>query len=62
MFFSIKLYHRIVNVVPYAIQWDLFIHSLCNRLHLLAPHPHATPLPPPLPLGKRKSVLSVSVL
>ena len=67
IFFSVMVHHRILNIVPCAISRTLlFIHSLCNSLHLLIPNSQSTPLPPPLPLGNHKSVLyvceSVSVL
>ena len=45
------VYHRILNMVPCAIQLDLidklFFHSVYNSLHLVTPNPHFSP-PPPL--------------
>ena len=61
MFFSVMVYHKILNIVPCTIYiWALlFIHSIYNSLHLLTPTSQSTPLPPFLPLGKHKSVLYV---
>ena len=33
-FFSIVVYHKILNIVPYAV---LLICSVCSSLHLLTP-------------------------
>ena len=58
--FSIVAYHRILNVVPCAIQWGwhLFIHSLYNSIHLLIPNSKSVALPYPLP-GNHKTVIYV---
>jgi len=63
LYFSIMVYHRILNIVICAIQWTLvFIHPIYNSLasHFIPP---PTLLPP---LGNHKSLLyvceSVSVL
>ena len=44
----------------------LFIHSICNSLHLLVPNSQSIPPPLPFPLGNHRTVLhvceSVSVL
>ena len=40
MFISTMVYHRILTIVPYAVQWDLvFVHSIYNNLHLLTEEP-----------------------
>ena len=45
---SIMVYYRVLNIVPCAIRYDLvFIHSMCNSLHLLIPNSHSNPLLPP---------------
>ena len=62
------VYHRILNIVPYAIyiRTLLFIHSKRNSLHRPTPNSQFVTLPVPLPLGNHKSLLcvyeSVSVL
>ena len=52
IFFSIMVYYRLFNIVPCAIQQDLypqqfFIHSTYNSLHLLIPNSQS--IPPLLP-------------
>ena len=38
------VYHKILNIVVCAIQWDLvIIHSIYNRLHLLTPTSYSIP-------------------
>ena len=34
MFFSIIVYHKILNIIPCVIQSDFVVHSLYNSLHL----------------------------
>jgi len=54
-------YHRILNIVPYAIQWDLVVyHSIYNSLQLLAPNSHSIPLPLSSP-SATTSLFSTSV-
>ena len=49
------VYHRIFNILPCATRRTLlFLHSMCNSLHLRIPGP---PPSPALPLGSHKSVL-----
>ena len=50
---------RIQSLVLYS-RTLLFIHSKCNSLHLLTPNSQSVPLPPPLPFGNHKSVLSTT--
>ena len=50
IFFSIMVYHRILNIVPVLYSGALlFIHPIYNSLHLLISDSHATP-PSPLAL------------
>ena len=37
IFFSIMVYHRILNIVPCAILYDLVGYSSCNTLHWIIP-------------------------
>ena len=60
IFFSIMVYHRILNIVPCVYSRALlFIHFLFNSLHLLTSNSQSIPLPPPLAFGNHKSVLCV---
>ena len=44
-------YYRVLNTVPYAIQWDLVVyHPVYNRLHQIVPNSQSIPSPP-LPLA-----------
>ena len=57
MFLCIVLCHRILNIVPCAIQWDFVVYrSVFNSLHLLIPSSQSFP---PSPLGNHKSVLFI---
>ena len=60
------VYLQILNIVVLYSKTLLFIHPICNSLHLLTPNSQCIPPPPPLPLGNQKSDLyvcdSVSVL
>ena len=47
-FFSIMVYHRILNIVLCTIL--LFIHSIHKSLRLLTPTSHSIPPPTPSPL------------
>ena len=38
IFFSIMVYHKMLNIVPCAIQQDFVIYSIYNSLHLLIPN------------------------
>ena len=29
IFFSVMVYHRILNIAPCAIQWDLVVYTFC---------------------------------
>ena len=50
IFFSIMVYHSLLNTVPCDIQLDLvFIHSLCNSLCLLIPNSQSIPPLTPFP-------------
>lgn len=62
MFFPIMVYHRIVNIVPYATVGALFFHSIQIGVCLQIPTSH--PLPAVLPLGTSLLCVgkSVSVL
>ena len=53
IFFSIMVYHRMLNIVPCAYTRILFIHSIYTRLHLPIPNSQSHPLP----FGKHQSVL-----
>ena len=53
IFFSIRIYHRVLDTVPCTLQ---FIHFVCNSLHLLIPNSPSRPLRTPVPLGTHKSV------
>ena len=44
------VYYRMLNIVPWAAQEDLFTHSLCDSLHLLIPNSQCIP-PSPFPLA-----------
>jgi len=48
IFFAIMGYHRILNIVPCAIQKDLVVYSLSTdtNSHLLIPNSHSYPLSP----------------
>ena len=61
IFFSMIVYHRILNVVPCAVynRTLLFIHSIYSRIYLLTPDSRSIPFPLYLPLGKHRSVLFV---
>ena len=62
IFFSIMVYHRIVNIVPYTYKKTLlFIHPLYNSLHLLTPSPQSIPPQPPPP-SWLPQVFSLSVI
>ena len=52
IFFSIMGYHRILNIVPCAIQKDLVVYSLSTdtNSHLPIPNSHSYPLSPHFPL------------
>ena len=56
IFFSIMVYHRILNIVRTL----LFIHSTYNSLHLLIPNSQSIPPPPLSPLATT-SLFSMSV-
>ena len=60
IFFSIMVYHRILNMAPCARGTLLSSHSLYNSLHLLILNSQST-LPPPSPhlLGNYSPVLYV---
>ena len=61
IFFSIMVYPRILNIVPCATSRTLlFIHSMCNSLHLLTPNSQSIPPPHPSPLATT-SLFSMSV-
>ena len=45
IFFSIMVYHRMLNIVPCAYTRILFIHSIYTRLHLPIPNSQSHPLP-----------------
>ena len=51
--FSNTVYHRILNIVPYAIG----LCCLYNSLHLLTPNSPSISPAPLFPLGNHKSVL-----
>ena len=52
MFLCIVLCHRILNIVPCAIQWDFVVYrSVFNSLHLLIPSSQSVPPCPSLPLA-----------
>ena len=53
IFFSIRIYHRVLDTVPCTLQ---FIHFVCNSLHLLIPNSPSRPPQTPIPLGTHKSV------
>ena len=36
--FSIMVYHRSLNILPCAVQWTSYIHSMYNSLHVIAPN------------------------
>ena len=38
MVFSIMVYYRILNIVPYAIQWDLVVYFIYSSSYLLIPN------------------------
>ena len=62
IFFSIMVYHRILNTVLYAISRTLlFIHSIYNSLHLLTPNSYSIPPPTHTPLATT-SLFSMSVI
>ena len=49
VFFSITVYHKILNRFPILYTRTLlFISSLSNRLHLLTPNSQSSPPHPPL--------------
>ena len=53
-------YHKILNIVPCAMQQDLGIyHPTCNSLYLLTLNSHSVSLPPPLPISNHKPALFV---
>ena len=55
------VYHRGLNIFPCAIhQALLFIHSMCNNLHLLTQTVSASLLHP-IPLGNHESIFSMFV-
>ena len=54
IFFSIMVYHRILNIVPCAISRTLSylsIYSICNVLHLLTQNSQSSPSPHPFLLA-----------
>ena len=56
LFFSIMVYHRILNVAPCTILQHLAVHPACNSLCLLRPLPSPSPAPA---LGNHRPVLCV---
>ena len=60
--FSIMVYHKIVNIVPSTLPYNLVVYPsyLDKSLHLLTPTFHPIPLPTPFHLGNHKSVLYIS--
>ena len=56
VFFSIMVYHRILNIVPCAIQSDTVVYPsyIHNSLHLLVPNAQSFPPLHTLPLGNHK--------
>ena len=52
-------YHRILNIVPCAMQPCCLSIYIYDNLHLLILNSHSIPPPPSLPLGNHKSLLSV---
>ena len=45
VFFSIMVYHRILNIVLCAVQWDLLVYPfyIYKNLHLLTPTSYPIP-------------------
>ena len=73
IFVPIMVYHRILNIVLYAIHLGLIVHAVLyiytyiyvyiyTSLHLLTPDSHSVPLQYTHPLGSPKSAVSVSLL
>ena len=62
IFFSILVYHRMLNIVPCAIQQDLVVYSFSVK-YLASADPKLPihPSPAPLPLGNHRSVFRVWV-
>ena len=44
IFFSTMVYHRILNIAPCAIQWDLVVYTFC--IYQFASGKPNLPLPP----------------
>ena len=54
------VYHRILNIVPCAVQWDLVVYPSCIYQFASAdPNFPVRPSLHPLPLGDHRSVLCV---
>ena len=58
IFFSVRIYHRVLNTVPCTVQ---FIHLVCNSLHLLIPDSQSHSPEPPSP-SATVSLLSLLLL
>ena len=50
MLFYIMVYHRILNIVPCAIQWELFAHILQKIVYICKSQLPVLPSPLPFPL------------
>ena len=62
LIFSIMAYHKIeYSSLCYTVRTLLFIHSICNSLHLLTPVSHSIPPPKPSLLAST-SLFSMSVI
>ena len=58
IFFFVIVFHRILTMVPFDWLWfpllhsqALFLHSMCNSLHMLIPNNHPIPFLPDSPFS-----------
>ena len=62
VFFSIIVFHRILNSIPCAVSRTLLVvHWICTSLNLQIPNSQSIPLPSPLPRLRQVCPLCLSV-
>ena len=60
MFFSLTVYHKMLNIVHVAYSRTLFVYPVCYNLPLLTPNFQSNSLMPPLPASAPAGLFSIS--